>query len=98
MGTEGKNAAVNPPCPLSFANLTPAERRTMARIGALKMHSQHDSAAITARARSGFLARFDREVDPDGTLDPETRKRRAHFALRAYMTNLRRRVPTGRRG
>ena len=42
----------------------------------------------TAPARSAFDARVEREVDPDGTLDPEERRRRAEHARKAYFTRL----------
>lgn len=35
-----------------------------------------------------MLARFEREVDPDGKLPPEIRARRADFAKRAYFAKL----------
>ena len=35
------------------------------RIGAHSVHARHDSRALTAQARVQFLARFEREVDPD---------------------------------
>lgn len=42
----------------------------------------------TAPARSAFDARFEREVDPEGLLDPEERRRRAEHARKAYFTRL----------
>ncbi len=47
-----------------------------------------DRNARTRPAREAFLKRFDREVDPDGTLPPDERRRRAEHALRAYMLRL----------
>ncbi|MCB1006990.1 MAG: hypothetical protein KDB35_22595 [Acidimicrobiales bacterium] len=44
--------------------------------------------AGTAKARSAFLDRFEREVDPDGVLAPAERARRAHHARKAYFTRL----------
>jgi hypothetical protein len=52
------------------------------------MHAQHDAQATTVNGRTAFLARFEREVDPDGTLDPQERARRAEHARRAYMARL----------
>lgn len=59
---------------------------------------------MTAPARSGFLARFEREADPDGVLTPEERERRATLLLKAHMSRLGRkaskkkaRQATGRR-
>ena len=58
------------------------------RLGAYALHATHDSRAITANARATFLARFEREVDPDGQLTPDERARRAEYAKRAYFTRL----------
>lgn len=43
---------------------------------------------MTAPARRGFLARFEREVDPHSQLDPAERTLRARRAMRAYMLRL----------
>ena len=67
---------------------TPAERRLQARMAAHLMHARNDSRVTSAPGRAAFLARFEREVDPDGTLDPEDRTRRAEQARRAYMAGL----------
>jgi hypothetical protein len=58
------------------------------RLGALALHSRYDSRQITAPARAAFLSRFEREVDPDGVLDPAERARRAEHAKRLYFTRL----------
>lgn len=47
-----------------------------------------DPAAHTAPARAAFLSRFEREVDPDGVLEPEERARRAEHAKKAYFLRL----------
>jgi len=47
-----------------------------------------DPTARTAPARSAFLARFEREVDPAGSLPAEERSRRAEAARRAYYLKL----------
>lgn len=47
-----------------------------------------DAAAHTAPARAAFLARFEREVDPEGTLDPGERARWAEHARKAYFLRL----------
>ena len=47
-----------------------------------------DRRAATAPARAAFLARFEREVDPDGTLDPIVRATLAESAKKAYMLRL----------
>lgn len=66
----------------------PDEMALRGRIGAHVTHSLHDSREITANARDSFLARFEREVDPDGALDPEERRRRARHARSAYFSRL----------
>ena len=61
---------------------------TLGRIGAAVTHSRWDARDLTAAATEAQLARFDRQVDPDGTLPAEERERRAKAALRAHMTRL----------
>src|SRR6266511_772615 len=68
--------------------LSPAERSLRARLAAHAMHAQHDARQTTAAARAAFLARFEAEVDPDGTLPPEERRRRAEHARSAHFTRL----------
>ena len=47
------------------------DRVLRARIAAHLLHAQiSDEAEHTAPARAAFLSRFEREVDPDGLLDP----------------------------
>lgn len=67
------------------------------RLGAHTLHATHDSRDLTANARGAFLARFEREVDPDGVLPVTERRRRATHALRAYMTRLALRSTEARR-
>lgn len=47
-----------------------------------------DRSARTARARASFNERFEREVDPDGVLDPAERAKRAENARKAYYLRL----------
>jgi hypothetical protein len=69
--------------------LTPEQRVLRARLAAHKLHSQvADPSAHTSPARQKFLASFELEVDPDGVLPPEDRKRRAQHALKAHMSRL----------
>jgi hypothetical protein len=68
--------------------LSPAERTLRARLAAHTMHAKHDARQTTAAARAAFLARFEAEVDPDGALSPEERRRRAEQARSAYFTRL----------
>ena len=65
---------------------TPAQR---GRIGAHVSWSRTiDRAARTEAGRKGFLARFEREVDPDGVLPEGERARLAEHARKAYMQKL----------
>jgi len=68
---------------------TPAERTRSARIAA------HDSwantpnrSARTAPARAALMAKFEAQVDPDGTLPPDERARRAEHARKAHFARL----------
>ena len=65
-----------------------AERSLRARLAAYALHAQRDPRETTANGRAAFLARFDREVDPEGLLEPDERRRRAEQARRAYFTRL----------
>jgi len=55
------------------------------RIGAAVLHSRYDARTTTEGARAALREKWDREVDPDGALDPEERGRRAAHARRAHM-------------
>lgn len=69
---------------------TAAERSELARMAALTLHSKiNDPVAHTAPAREAFMRKFEREVDPDGLLEPSERARRARAAMRAHMSRLR---------
>lgn len=57
----------------------------------------HDRRARTQPARDKFLERFEREVDPEGTLSPDERLRRAEHAKRAYMLRLAKRSSRARK-
>lgn len=69
-------------------SLTPQQRALRARVAAFALHAQRDPRDTTTAARKAFLDRFNREVDPDGTLAPTERQRRADAAKRSYMANL----------
>lgn len=68
--------------------LTPEQRKLRAEIAAHARWSQEDPTDTAIRAQAGLLARFEREVDPDNTLDPTERTRRAEHARRAHMKRL----------
>jgi len=66
--------------------MTPAQRSLRARMAAYSLHAAGKTS--TAAGRAAFLSRFDRQVDPDGTLAPEVRVRRSAFARKAYFAGL----------
>src|SRR4029453_4124385 len=65
-----------------------AARSLRARLAAYALHAQRDPRETTANGRAAFLARFDREVDPEGLLEPDERRRRAERAPPAYFPRL----------
>lgn len=77
---------------------TPTERRLAAQIAAHESWAATpDRTARTAAGRAAFLDRFERQVDPDGTLDPAERARRAEHAKRAHFQRLALRSAQSRR-
>jgi hypothetical protein len=77
------------PEPSRTLGITSAERRLR---GQMAVHTSWartpDRAARTAPGRKAALERFEREVDPDGVLDPAERARLAASARKAYFTRL----------
>ncbi|SQD97993.1 conserved hypothetical protein [Parafrankia sp. Ea1.12] len=74
------------------------DRVLIARIAAhTSWANTTDRTARTAPGRAAFLDRFDRQVDPDGTLKPDERARRAEHARRAYFSALALRSAQARR-
>ena len=79
-------------------SLSPSERSLRARLAAHTSWARTpDPSARTAPARSGFLERFEREVDPDGVLPEAERIRRAEHARRAHMQRMALRSAKARR-
>jgi 4'-phosphopantetheinyl transferase EntD len=58
------------------------------RIGAHVTHAGHDPHEITAKARAAFRESFEALVDPDGSLPPEERARRAEHLRKAHLARL----------
>lgn len=59
------------------------------RIGAFRKWARcSDRSGATSAARASFNARFDREVDPDGSLPEQERAVRAEAARRAHFAAL----------
>jgi hypothetical protein len=70
-------------------SLTPEQRSLRASLAAhVQWSREPDPSTRTAPGRSAFLQRFERQVDPDGTMDPGERARRAEHAKRAYFKRL----------
>jgi len=75
------------------------------RIGGYSKAARYAPDELTRAARKGFMARFEAQADPDDSLPPEERGRRAQALLRAHMARLalksakarRRRVRAGER-
>lgn len=69
--------------------LTPAEKSLRGQVAAHTSWARTpDRTARTANARKAALDRFEHEVDPDGTLLPAERAKRAEHARKAYFARL----------
>ena len=67
----------------------PTERFMAATIAAnTRWAHEPDRAAATSPARAAFNKRFEDEVDPDRTMTPTERGRRAGSARKAYFMRL----------
>lgn len=77
--------------------IDPDEMARRGRIGALVLHSRHDPKETTAKARETFLSKFEREVDPNGELPDDERRRRAEYAKKAHFARLARASAEARR-
>lgn len=68
---------------------SPAERTLHARVAAhTRWARTDDRTAATAAARKGLEAKFAREVDPEGRLDPVELAKRIESARKAYYAAL----------
>lgn len=67
-----------------------SERHVLAgRIGAHESWARtEDRPARTRKARQAFIEKFEREVDPDGVLEPAERSKRAEHARTAWYQRL----------
>jgi hypothetical protein len=73
------------------SGLSPTERRLRARAAAHWLHSLVDSAEHMKPAQAaspGQLPYWERQVDPDRSLDEVERRRRADHARKAHMAKL----------
>jgi hypothetical protein len=75
-----------------------ARMSMLGRIGAYTTHARHDAKATTAKARAPFLATFEKQVDPNGSLPPEERAKRAEAARRAHFARMALASAEARRG
>lgn len=66
-----------------MAALTPEQRSLRARLAAHTLHAQ--GGTTTTAARAARAQQFERQVDPDGVLEPAERARRAAHAQQAHM-------------
>lgn len=73
---------------VAHSSLTPNQRTQRARIAAHARWKNQAGAEGTRAAREAFLARFARQVDPEGRLDPVERARRAESAKREYFQRM----------
>lgn len=73
---------------MATMGLSPEQRSLRASLAAHALHASRDSKELTRAARSAALARFEREVDPDGVLEPAERTRRAAHARSVYFKRL----------
>ncbi len=70
-------------------SLTPEQRSLRSSLAAhVQWSREPDPSTRTTTARRAFMQRFEREVDPDGTMDPAERARRAEHARKAYFLRL----------
>jgi hypothetical protein len=87
-------AAANPCRRFHYVSkgITVADQQSRALQSRLAAHTSWanttDRSARTEPARTAALGRFERQVDPDGTLPPAERERRAEHAKKAYFLDL----------
>ncbi len=76
----------------------PEDRVLVAQIAAAERWGRTtDRTAATAPARAGLRAKYAREIDPDGTLDPAELERRVDSLMRAHMLRMSLAAKTARR-
>lgn len=67
--------------------LTPQQRILRAKLAAHALHATGNRAGVNAMNASR-MARYERQVDPEGKLMPPERRRRAEAAMRSHMHSL----------
>lgn len=69
--------------------MTPEQRRLSATAAVHASWAKTtDRTARTAPGTAASMARFERQVDPDGVMDPVTRAKAAESARKAYFAGL----------
>lgn len=68
--------------------LTPEQLSQRGRLAAHTRWASEDPSTQAQRGQAGLLAKFEREVDPEGVLPPAERTRRAVQARKAHMARL----------
>ena len=68
--------------------MTPFDAETGRAASLSRWAFETDRQKATSKARRGFLARFEEQVDPAGELDPQDREERARRLMRAHMIGL----------
>jgi phage FluMu protein gp41 len=77
---------------------TPEDRSLVAQIAAAERWGRTpDRTAATAPARAGLRAKFARQVDPHGTLDPAEVERRVDHLVHAHMLRMSLKAKAARR-
>jgi hypothetical protein len=78
-------------------SLSPEDRSLVAQIAAAERWGRTtDRTAATAPWRAGLRAKFARETDPNGTLDPVELERRIDSLFRAHMLRMSRAAKAAR--
>jgi hypothetical protein len=58
------------------------------RVGGMTRAAHHDPQILARSGQEGLLRRFEREVDPEGVLEPAELRKRALRARRAHMLGM----------
>jgi hypothetical protein len=72
-----------------MASAHPGDAAQIAKLAAhVRWAGCTDRTAATAAARQAFHDRWEKEVDPDGKLDPKERAKRAAHAKKAHYSRM----------
>jgi hypothetical protein len=70
------------------SNRSASDLSLLGRLGAYSQHAKHPIAETTKAGLKAIWAKYEKQVDPDGSLLPEERARRAEAARRAHMARI----------